>query len=163
MFTPLTYVLVSLFANEQTRVVKRYDGKVSDSISKLLTDKNGLNVEKDINIDVSAVDYNFIGNDRKPFYVCTWLASKSIPELSVDGKNSTGGAAGYFFFENYNGFQFRSLDKLLDEKGRTGIKKYIYTGNPDKPQEYDGKILSVNIERDIDLATEFNTGNICKS
>ena len=145
-------------ANEQTRVVKRYDGKVSDSIAKLLTDKKGLNIEKNIEIDISAVDYNFIGNDRKPFYVCTWLASKSIPELSVDGKNSIGGAAGYFFFENYNGFQFRSLDKLLDEKGRTGIKKYIYTGNPDKPQEYDGKILSVNIERDIDLQQNLTLG-----
>jgi hypothetical protein len=145
-------------ANEQTRVVKRYDGKVSDSIAKLLTDKNGLNIEKNIEIDVTAVDYNFIGNDRKPFYVCTWLASKSIPELSVDGKNSIGGAAGYFFFENYNGFQFRSLDKLLDEKGRTGIKKYIYNGNPDKPEEYDGKILSVNIERDIDLQQNLTLG-----
>ena len=31
-------------ANEQTRVVKRYDGKVSDSIAKLLTDKNQLNI-----------------------------------------------------------------------------------------------------------------------
>jgi len=145
-------------ANEQTRVVKRYDGKVSDSVAKLLTDKNGLNIEKNIEIDVTAVDYNFIGNDRKPFYVCTWLASKSIPELSVDGKNSIGGAAGYFFFENYNGFQFRSLDKLLDEKGRTGIKKYIYNGNPDKPEEYDGKILSVNIERDIDLQQNLTLG-----
>ena len=86
------------------------------------------------------------------------MASKSIPELSVDGKNSVGGAAGYFFFETYNGFQFRSLDKLLDEKSRSSIKKYIYNGNPDKPQEYDGKILSVNIEIDIDLQQNLTLG-----
>lgn len=145
-------------ANEQTRVVKRYDGKISDSVSKILTENGGIKTEKNIQIDTSIEDYNFIGNDRKPFYVCTWLASKSIPELSVDGKNGLGGAAGYFFFENYSGFQFRSLDKLLDEKGRTGIKKYIYTGNPDKPQEYNGKILSVNIERDIDLQQNLTLG-----
>ena len=144
--------------NEQTRVVKRYDGKISDSVSKILTENEGIKTEKNIQIDTSIEDYNFIGNDRKPFYVCTWLASKSIPELSVDGKNGLGGAAGYFFFENYNGFQFRSLDKLLDINGKTGIKKYIYTGNPDKPQEYNGKILSVNIERDIDLQQNLTLG-----
>jgi len=145
-------------ANEQTRVVKRYDGKISDSVSKILTENGGIKTEKNVQIDTSIEDYNFIGNDRKPFYVCTWLASKSIPELSVDGKNGLGGAAGYFFFENYNGFQFRSLDKLLDINGKTGIKKYIYTGNPDKPQEYNGKILSVNIERDIDLQQNLTLG-----
>jgi len=145
-------------ANEQTRVVKRYDGKVSNSVEKILTDKKGLNIEKQIEIDNSIVDYNFIGNDKKPFYVCTWLASKSIPELSVDGKNSLGGAAGYFFFENYNGFQFRSLDKLLDEKSRPGIKKYIFTGNEEKLAEYDGKIHSVSIERDIDLQQNLTLG-----
>ena len=32
-----------------------------------------------MNIDSTAIDYNFIGNDRKPLYVCTWLASKSVP------------------------------------------------------------------------------------
>lgn len=145
-------------ANEQTRVVKRYDGKISNSISKILTDNRGLKVEKNIEIDVTTVDYNFIGNDRKPFYVCTWLASRAIPELNVEGKNSLGGAAGYFFFETYDGFKFRSLDKLLDEKLKPKIKKYIYTGNPDKPQEYDGKILSVNIERDIDLQQNLTLG-----
>ena len=28
------------------------------------------------NNDNTSLNYNFIGNDRKPFYTCTWLASK---------------------------------------------------------------------------------------
>ena len=44
------------------------------------------------NIDSTAIDYNFIGNDRKPLYVCTWLASKSVPIGTSSGTgNSVGG------------------------------------------------------------------------
>ena len=60
------------FANEQTRVVQRYEGKISDNVTKIL--KEVLKTDTTtFNIDSTAIDYNFIGNDRKPLYVCTWL------------------------------------------------------------------------------------------
>ena len=74
----LDFASREFFANEQTRVVKRYEGNIGDNVEKIL--KDVLKVEADIEIDNTAVPYNFIGNDRKPFYICTWLASKSIPE-----------------------------------------------------------------------------------
>lgn len=150
-------------ANEQTRVVNRYDEKISDNIRRILTDSKGLSTEKNLEIDPTSIKYNFIGNDKKPFYVCTWLASKSVPELSVDGKSSIGGAAGYFFFENYDGFKFKSLDKLLDSNSRSPIKKYIYTNTAEKPDGYDGKILSAKIERDIDLQQNLTLGSYSNS
>ena len=134
------------FANEQVRVTQKFTGQPSDSVAQIMRGLIGTPVE----VDKTARDYNFIGNTKKPFYIATWLASKSIPELSVDGKVSIGGAAGYFFFQNFDGFKFKSLDKLLDEE--RGVRgKYIFTGNPDKPQGYDGLIFSVTQERDIDL------------
>lgn len=145
-------------ANEQTRVVKRYDGVISNSVNKILTENGGIKTTKDVEIDKTVVNYNFIGNDKKPFYVCTWLASKSIPELTVNGKTGYGGAAGYFFYETYDGFKFKSLDKLLDEKTRGRTKRYIFTGNPEKPEGYDGKIVNVSIERDIDLQQNLTLG-----
>ena len=98
-----------LFANEQCRVVKRYDGKISDNVKKILTESTsgsvGIKTKKNVeNIDYSN-SYNFIGNDRKPFYICTWLASKAAP----DGK-SKGGTAGYLFYETHDGYNFRSID-----------------------------------------------------
>ena len=153
-----------LLTNEQVRVVKRYDGKISNNVKKILTeslggdakkDKWGLMTQKSVEVDETAENYNFIGNDRKPFYVCTWLASKSIPTLSVNGKNSLGSAAGYFFYETYEGFKFKSIDKLLEGKA---IKKYIFTNTPELPKNYDAKILSVDIERDIDLQQNLTMG-----
>ena len=85
-----------LFANEQCRVVKRYDGKISDNIKQILekdTSKGaGIKTKKKVTCDETLVNYNFIGDDRKPFYVCTWLASKSIPaEAGGLGGASFGG------------------------------------------------------------------------
>lgn len=142
-------------ANEQTRVVKRYDGKISDSIRAILTDRQGLNTQKRIEADPTLINYNFIGNDRKPFYVGTWLASKSVPELSINGKSSKGGTAGYLFYENYDGFKFKSIDKLFEQKP---VKRYIFNQTAEKPDEYDGKILSYRIERDIDLQQNLTLG-----
>jgi hypothetical protein len=142
-------------ANEQTRVVKRYDGKISDNVIQILKDKNGLNTTKNIDADPTVVPYNFIGNDRKPFYVCTWLGTRGVPEQS--GKINS--AAGYFFFETYDGFKFKSIDVLLSQKPKDG-KKYIYTNAPNinEKTDYSSKILSVNIERDIDLQKNVSVG-----
>ena len=142
------------FHNNQTRVVKRYDGRINNNIVKIL--QQTLKTEKNVDTDVTAVPYNFIGNDKKPFYVCTWLAGKAIPAMMVDGKSTIGGAAGYFFFETYDGFKFKAVDKLLEGDA---VKRYILTGKPDSPPPgYTGKILSVNISRYIDLERNLTMG-----
>lgn len=149
-FSPREY-----FANEQSRVVKRYEGNISDHVKSILTESlsggKGLLTEKNVKVDDTLIDYNFIGNDRKPFYVCTWLASKSVPK-SV---GESDGAAGYLFYENYDGYNFRSIDALFDQKYK---KKYIYNNTEAKPGEYDAKVLSYNIERDIDLGNNLTIG-----
>ena len=66
----LDFATREFFANEQTRVVKKYEGNIGDNVQKIL--KDVLKVTTDIDIDNTSASYNFIGNDRKPFYVCTW-------------------------------------------------------------------------------------------
>ena len=144
-----------LFANEQCRVCRRYDGKISENVKKILTEATssdvGIKTKKKVTVDETAINYNFIGNDRKPFYVCTWLASKSIPAEA--GK--IGGSAGYLFYETHDGFNFRSIDALFDQKRRGN---YIFTNTDDNPREYKGKILSYEIDRDIDLQSNLTAG-----
>jgi len=146
-------------ANEQIRVVQRYNGRISDNVAtilkKPLSGEGGLNTPKKVYLDPTDQTYNFIGNDRKPFYVCTWLAAKSIPVLNVDGKSSTGGAAGYLFYETYDGFAFKSIDVLNKQEP---LKKYIFTNTPDLSEEYDAKILAVDIQRDVDLIQNLTMG-----
>ena len=144
-----------LFANEQCRVCKRYDGKISENVKKILTEATsadvGIKTKKKVTVDETAINYNFIGNDRKPFYICTWLASKSVPAKAGD----LGGTGGYLFYETYDGFNFRSIDALFEEPSRGN---YLFSNTDDNPEEYDGKIISYDISRDIDLQNNLVMG-----
>ena len=66
------------FLNEQSRVLKRYEGKISDNVDTILRDV--LKTTGQVDIDETSIEYNFYGNNRKPFYIVTWLASKSVPK-----------------------------------------------------------------------------------
>ena len=142
------------FANEQTRVVKKYEGNIGDNVEKIL--KDVLKVTSDIEIDNTAVPYNFIGNDRKPFYICTWLASKSIPDAtSEDGKSEIGGAAGYLFFQTRDGYHFRSIDNIFTGEPK---KKFIFNNSTQLPEGYDAKVLTYDINSDIDVGKNLVMG-----
>ena len=133
------------FANEQQRVVERYEGKISDHINQIITSIDG-KIEK---IDNTSLSYNFIGNDRKPFYTCTWLASKAVPDKDV------GSRAGYLFYQTRDGFNFRSIDSLFEQEP---VKKYIFNNTGQTPEEYDGNVLDYSIDSDIDLKQNLTVG-----
>ena len=143
------------FKNDQSRVVKRYEGKITDNVRKILTESTsgstGLKTKKEIKVDETAINYNFIGNNKKPFYICTWLASKSIP--SEAGKIN--GAAGYFFYETNDGYNFRSIDALFKQEPRGS---YILTGTQNLPPETKGKIINYTIDRNINLKSNLTLG-----
>jgi hypothetical protein len=132
--------------NEQVRVRKRYDGKLSDHVRRILTDAPpfGLQTQKNIDIEQTVNLYNFLGNNKKPLYVCTWLSKKSIPSTG-GGKGET---AGYFFFETDSGFKYKSIDSLMKQEPKT---KLIYNTSTDGggtkiPPGYDGKIVDYNVD-----------------
>ena len=137
------------FANEQTRVIKRYEGNIGDNVEKIL--KDVLKVTSDIEIDNTAISYNFIGNDKKPFYICTWLASKAVPQMP----DSQGSLAGYLFFQTRDGYHFRSIDKIFQGEPK---KKYIFNNTPQMPEGYDAKILTYDINSDVDVGKNLMMG-----
>jgi hypothetical protein len=103
--------------NETVRVARKYptsatiDVSVKDILATYLKTKSIGNIEKSKN------KYGFIGNSRKPFTILIWLASKAVP--STDSP-----AAGFFFYQTKEGFQFRSIDGLIRQQSRA---TYIYT------------------------------------
>ncbi len=131
------------FKNElvETRVDEAFEGKISDSVYRII--KDFLKTEKDINVEVTENEYSFNAHIEKPFYKCTSLGRRCIPE------GGTETSAGFFFFENYDGFQFRSIEKLLDE--RNGYKTYIYNNTTELPDGYYGKILRATPVINIDV------------
>jgi hypothetical protein len=106
-------------------------------------------VSGEVDVDETSLEYNFIGNDRKPFYVCTWLASKSVPAQGV------GGAAGFLFFQTREGFHFKSIDNLF--RG-SSVKKFNYNNTGNKVKGKDNNILNYTIESDTELHQNLTLG-----
>jgi hypothetical protein len=141
---------------EKCRVKTRFDGKISDSIEKIL--KEVLKTSKDLDIDDTLNELSFIGNVEKPFYKCTWLGPRSVPDI----KGSKSNLAGFFFYETYEGFKFKSIDKLFQQKPK---KKYIFNNIIEEtpPPTYDGKILDYSFDSSIDLKKTLITGSLGQS
>ena len=143
-------VTTEFFKNElaETRVDEAFEGKISGSVYRIL--KDFLKTEKDINVEVTENEYSFNAHVEKPFYKCTSLGRRCIPE------GGTETSAGFFFFENYDGFQFRSIEKLLDEGNE--YKKYIHNNTTELPVGYDGKILQATPVINIDVQQKMAIG-----
>ena len=121
-------------------IVKRYNGKISESVEKILLDKLG--TEKELFIEETNNNYNVVGNVRKPFYVINWLAKKCVP--AADGQ--VGKTAGYMFYETSEGFHFKSIDGLF---AQDHIRSYVFSETPDvlkKTDQYDGEIVRINTD-----------------
>ena len=136
------------FTNEMTRVTKRYEGKISENVTKILKEIMEADFKPE-NIEETSNSYNFIGNDRKPFYVCTWLATKGIPTENV------GKTGGFFFYQTQDGMNFKSVDNLLDQDVK---KKYVSNDSDAMPEGYDDKILNYDMNRSVDLGSNLSLG-----
>lgn len=152
-FEIIELVSKEFLKNESIRLKKRYDGKISDSVDKIIkSGDEGFKTPKEIDIEPTKNERSFIATIKKPFYFVKWLASQSIK----DGTSAVGLLAGYFFFETKSGFKFKSVDGLLEQQY---TKKYIYNNTvSDPPAGYTGKILDVQVIDDKDLKDQLQIG-----
>ena len=130
----------------------RMDGKLSDHITNIL--ENFLITEKKLDIEETSNNYNFVGNNKKPYYTMNWLSKFGVP--SKDGES--GSTAGFFFWETSEGFKFKSIDSLFAQDSK---KRFIYNGTDDGkgiPEGYDGKVLEQTTDNRIDYQNKIRMG-----
>jgi len=137
----------------KSRLNTRFDGKISEHIKKIL--KNNLKTKKKTDIEETTNNYNFIGNNRKPYYALNWLSKAAVP--SKDGKK--GDSAGFFFFETSEGFKFKSIDSLFAQEKKRSL---IFNESSDKdgqvPAGYDGKVLEQQADNAVDVQDKLQMG-----
>lgn len=131
-------------------VVKSYEGKIDESIKKILLEC--IKTQKNIDADPTLNQINFSGKSQTPFYLCTWLSTRSVPDLPGANQN----LAGYFFYETYDGYKFKSIDKLFTQKPKRILIRDGIIG--DLSPGYDGKILDYVFEKTFDLKKLRQTG-----
>ena len=109
------------FTNETSRCMKKYKSATIDvHVKDILGNTMQIDSDKfkgDL-IESTTNSYSFIGNTKKPFHTINWLCSKAIKGskqgVSGEGQQAKAvGTAGYLFFENQEGFNFKSIESLV--------------------------------------------------
>jgi len=168
MFT-LNLVSREGLTNETSRCETIYRGNLQTTVTKILKDDLKTKKYKSENIEGTSNDYSFIGNNRKPFHVLTWLGPKAVP---ANGQNSgtsgeeARGTAGFLFYENKDGFNFRSIDSLvsstkiqINSADKENIPYYLFTQVIEENQtKTNFNILNYNYEKNIDLMKALRVG-----
>ena len=165
------------FNNELTRCVKKYQKlPISSHVRDIL--QNILKTQDIGIIEETSNSYSFIGNTKKPLHTLQWLGPKSVSVVTKKrgskGKDGTKdgdlkGTAGFLFYQNKDGFNFRSIDTLASktktqEASSDDEKILTYTSGEVIKQENevgtpDGlKIIQYVFEKNIDLRKSLRVG-----
>jgi hypothetical protein len=169
----VTLFLVSRegLTNETSRCQKKYSGNIKETVEDILENVLITKKFKSENIEKTGNSYSFIGNQKKPFHILTWLGPKAVPQTNggVSGGETEGqakGVAGYLFYENKDGFNFKSIDSLVastkvgnSSSDKKEIQHYFYTQiNEHNKQGNNAKILNYSFEKNIDLMKSLRVG-----
>ena len=144
--------------NETTRVNKRYDGLISNSIKSILIDDDCLASKKNIVEIDQTQQYSFFGSNRKPFYIINSLSKKSVSGEHQKEDRS----AGYLFFETSEGYHFVSIDGLFKKanlaEDEGNIKKIYYNETGIVPEGYNAKALTYDNSGGINVKSKLSSG-----
>jgi hypothetical protein len=174
----LNLVSREAITNETIRCLKRYDGTIDQSVVSILKDvllADSSNIKPE-NIEKTANSYSFIGNQKKPFHILTWLGPKSLPQTTTTSGQSGSeltakakGVAGYLFFMNKDGFNFKSIENLVKNTGvnssdQKNITKYYYSQIIEANANINEfTILNYNIEKNTDILKNLRVGMYANS
>jgi hypothetical protein len=143
----LEFVSVESIINETARVNKKFAGNVSQTVFELLIgDKKGIQTSKKLDKHDATNSYSFVGNLKRPFDTVQWLCPKSQSST----KNF-----GFLFYENFDGYHFKSIEKLLEQE-----PSFTYT-HTDKPYDQDAgafKILQNRMVQTNDIGMNLRMG-----
>lgn len=120
----ITCVSVEGLRNENFRICERIDGKKSEDIVKDILKQSNFTTKSIKTPDATVYPFNMYVPNWRPFDTIIWLARRSVPEYKKD-------SIGYFFYETFDGFTFRSIDVLFDQPRypREDIKYIYFQGN----------------------------------
>ena len=106
-------VSIDAVRNSATKISRRFGlgggAKTHNMVEDLI--KGDLKSRKRIIVDNATTKLSFVSPYWDPYTIISWLAWRSIEEAGSGDKS-----AGYLFFENVDGYNFRSMDRLVQQR-----------------------------------------------
>ena len=93
--------------NEVARLNRRFTGNITEIVKKIMEEEpKGIETIKDIEVDQATNSYTFCGNLKRSIDTIQWLQPKAKSENQF----------GFLFFEDYDGYKFKSIESLLKQE-----------------------------------------------
>ena len=119
----LEFTSLDNFKNTHTKISKAFNGQISDIVEKILrADPKGLKSKKSFHWEETKGVRKFVIPNMSPFAAIHMLKEEAIAKDEKD-------FAHYLFYENPEGYHFRSLDSLLGKGNNLSTASkgtYIY-------------------------------------
>ena len=127
-----------MFYNNMKRVSQAYAGPIEEGVNNILRNRDYLNSSKKLYYEPTKSNEKHVIPNLRPFNAIRHLGSQA-QSLNYDN-------AGYLFYENSNGFHFRSIESLLALSGtaRPTIFRYNY-----QPQNIRDDLGNKNVVEDL--------------
>ena len=144
-----------LLLSEQYKISKSYKGKdIAYNIKDILTNFLKVPSKKIANIEATTGIYDFIVPNIKPFDAINWLSTYARPGPKIPG-------ADMVFFENKEGFNFKSIQSLSDSDNAVFYNIYTYDPKNINNKNLEEEVLNVTtyeILSSYDALGEINSG-----
>lgn len=142
------------YVDANKRVSKTYRGSVKANVRKVLEGTPGLNTGKKVYIEDTRNTATFTANFWSPSQVVYYLAAQAI---------NSNGNPGFVFFENYDGFNFTSIENLygIGQERYLKLERNQSVRDPEETQSIDaeyGKVLDMSTPKLLDFMERLQSG-----
>ena len=139
----LNWTSLEHYKNIRTKISASFDGMISDIVEKILTDSDYLETSKPIHLELTKNIRKYVIPNLNPF--------QAIELLRTEAVSAEEQSPHFLFFENPDGFHFRTLDSLIGSQGSLSVDhKRTYKFEPpqenEPPQDTAATILYWQVE-----------------
>jgi len=91
--------------NQNIKISKAFDGPYDKAVAEIFKKEYGLNSKRKLYIQPTSYNFKFVAPNKRPLDIINMIASRAVP--------TTLAAPAYVFYENSQGFHFRSMDSFF--------------------------------------------------
>ena len=138
------------YYNTFNRVSQAFSGSLEFAVENILRSKDYLNSKKRFFYEPTKTRTKFVAPNRKPFGTIEMISS-----MAQSQKYHTGG---YLFYENVDGFHFRSIESLLaldGTKPRPATFNYVYQVTGAAENDNGNKVSVRNVIKDLESVQSY--------
>lgn len=155
-----TYVIHAIsiegLRNENFRICERINGKNSEDIIEESLRKNSFSTKPIVDKDTSVFPFDMYVPNWRMFDFFNWMCARSVPQYKKD-------SIGYVFYESFDGYKFKSIDRLIDQKSypyESATYKFSQ-GNLGNTGDERYRVMNFSFPKVFDIYDDLRAGAFC--